>query len=55
MDDGRPLTLTLSPPVGRGNTPSPATAGEGWGEGGHEIKSTLVTSRRVGPKLWKAQ
>jgi hypothetical protein len=37
MDDGRPLTLTLSPPVGRWYTPSPATAGEGWGEGGAKL------------------
>ena len=34
MSDGRPLTLTLSPQTGRGDTPSPAGAGEGWGEGG---------------------
>ena len=31
---GSPLTLTLSPQAGRGDTPSPARAGEGWGEGG---------------------
>ena len=33
MSDRRPLTLP-SPQAGRGNTPSPAEAGEGWGEGG---------------------
>ena len=32
MNDGRPLTLALSPQTGRGDTtPSPARAGEGWG------------------------
>ena len=30
----RPLTLTLSPQAGRGDTPSPASAGEGWGRSG---------------------
>ncbi len=33
MSDGLPLTAALSPQAGRGDTPSRAKAGEGWGEG----------------------
>ena len=40
MRDMLPLTLTLSPQAGRGNTPSPAWAGEGWGEGGQPLCSS---------------
>src|SRR3989304_9351115 len=36
-----PLTLALSPPAGRGNTPSPAWAGEGWGEGGASANADI--------------
>ena len=48
MNDGRPLTalgrpaLALSPQTGRGDTPSPAIAGEGWGEGRREYDATSV-------------
>lgn len=37
-----PLTLPLSPQTGRGDTPSPANAGEGWGEGERKITTTSV-------------
>src|SRR3970040_2028271 len=36
-----PLTLPLSPQAGRGNTPSPAWAGEGWGEGGASANAAI--------------
>ncbi len=49
MNDGSaltalaPLTLALSPQTGRGDTRSPATAGEGWGEGGCNIYATSIS------------
>ncbi len=45
--------LTLSPQVGRGDTPSPVLAGEGWGEGGavqfrnHHLFSRAPTYTRL--------
>ena len=38
-----PLSLTLSPQA-EGITPSPAGAGEGWGEGGEVLKSSISMS-----------
>src|SRR3990167_4997492 len=36
-----PLTLALPPQAGRGNTPSPARAGEGWGDGGISANAVI--------------
>ncbi len=49
LNERSPLTLILSPQTGRGDTPSPARAGEGWGEGGHAIwsKSVLFAKRML--------
>ena len=47
-----PLTLALSPQAGRGNTPSPAWAGEGWGEGGAtDEERSNVESRSACPPV----